>query len=170
MIAGYSEPSAPMIEVLAGRILRRLTDTGATVAVAESCTGGGLGHAITSVPGASAGFWGGVIAYDDEAKRRLLDVSRATLRDDGAVSDRAAREMATGVRSLAGTTWAVAITGVAGPHGATDAKPVGTLCIAVAGPVERTRVLELGGDRADVRRGAVRHALLLLDEAMESDG
>lgn len=155
---------------LAREILHSLTRSAATVAVAESCTGGGLGHALTAVPGASSAFWGGVIAYDDDAKTKLLNVSPDSLVTDGAVSEPVARQMAAGVRSIAGTTWGVAVTGVAGPTGGTERKPVGTVCIAVAGPSDRCSTVRIPGDRATVRRDAVRRALLLLSEAMGSDG
>jgi PncC family amidohydrolase len=152
--------------VLAARIVARLAAGEQSLAVAESCTGGWLGAAITSVPGASAVFWGGVIAYDDAAKRRLLAVSPSILESDGAVSEATAREMAAGVRSLSEATWTVAITGLAGPDGGSVAKPVGTVCIAVAGPEDRVQTLNLKGDRHAVRRQAVHCALAILEEAL----
>lgn len=138
---------------------------GETLAVAESCTGGWLGRDITSVPGASASFWGGVIAYDNSAKRSLLAVSPDTLADHGAVSEETAAEMAAGVAALSEATWSVAVTGLAGPSGATPDKPVGTVCIAVAGPVRLSRTYRLTGDRESVRAAAVTRALRLLLEA-----
>jgi PncC family amidohydrolase len=140
---------------------------GETLAVAESCTGGWLGRDITSVPGASASFWGGVIAYDNSAKRNLLAVSPDTLADHGAVSEETAAEMAEGVAALSETTWSVAVTGLAGPSGGTPDKPVGTVCIAVAGPVRLSRTYRLRGDRETVRAAAVARALGLLLEAFE---
>lgn len=145
-----------------------LRAAGETLAVAESCTGGWLGRDLTAVPGASDCFWGGVIAYADSAKLSLLSVSPKTLARHGAVSEPTASEMAAGVAGASGATWAVAITGVAGPAGGTPEKPVGTVCIAVAGPVTRCGTWHLEGGRDGIRRSAVSRALGLLAEAIES--
>ncbi len=145
-----------------------LCSAGETLAVAESCTGGWLGRDITSVPGASASFWGGIIAYDNSAKLNLLAVSPETLAVQGAVSEATAAEMASGVAALSGATWSVAITGLAGPSGGTRDKPVGTVCLAVEGPVPLSRTYLLPGDREKVRREAVTRAFGLLVEALES--
>ena len=106
----------------------------ATLAVAESCTGGGLGEAITSVPGSSSYFWGGVISYDNTVKVGLLNVKAQDLAEQGAVSHAVAKQMAVGVRSQLGTTWGLSITGIAGPDGGTADKPVGLVYIGLAGP------------------------------------
>ena len=151
----------------AAAVVEMLHAAGETLAVAESCTGGWLGRDITSVPGASASFWGGVIAYDNSAKRSLLAVSSGTLSDHGAVSEETAAEMAAGVASLSEATWSVAVTGLAGPSGGTPDKPVGTVCIAIAGPVRLSRTFRLTGDREGVRAAAVARALGLLLEAFE---
>jgi len=151
-------------------VVEMLRSAGETLTVAESCTGGWLGKEITSVPGASTCFWGGVIAYDDGAKLSLLSVSPETLESHGAVSERTAAEMASGVGKLSGTTWAVAVTGVAGPGGGTQDKPVGTVCVAVAGPTPLHGTYLLPGDRDEVRRQAVDRALELLREALGSCG
>lgn len=111
-----------------------LKATNATLAVAESCTGGGLGEAITAVPGSSSYFWGGVISYDNALKVRLLDVSAQTLNEEGAVSHSVAKQMAAGVRSRLGTTWGLSITGLAGPEGGSPHKPVGLVYIGLAAP------------------------------------
>lgn len=150
----------------AARLLRLLADRDETMAVAESCTGGGLGHAVTSIPGASIGFWGGVIAYDNRAKLDLLSVHRDTLERHGAVSEPTAREMAAGIVKLSGCTWGVAITGIAGPGGGTHERPVGTVCVSVAGPRSGDRTLVFAGTREEVRQQAIEAALSLLEEAL----
>ena len=152
----------------AARLLRLLADRGETLAVAESCTGGGLGHVVTSIPGASTCFWGGVIAYDNQAKLDLLSVRPETLDRHGAVSEPTAREMAAGIVRLSGCTWGVAITGIAGPAGGSPGRPVGTVCVSVFGPRPVDRTLALAGSREEVRHAAVHEALSLLEEAVRA--
>ena len=119
---------------LASVLLEQLRSRGQTLAVAESCTGGGLGAALAAVPGASDVLLGGVIAYANSVKQGLLGVPAALLEAHGAVSDPVARAMAEGARRATGADWALAITGVAGPGGGSAEKPVGLVHIAVAGP------------------------------------
>ena len=119
---------------LASVIGKLLQEKGETLSVAESCTGGGLGSMLTSVSGSSAYFMGGVISYDNQVKISLLGVSSEDLAQVGAVSDTVAKQMAQGVRSRLGTTWALSITGIAGPGGGTESKPVGLVYIGLAGP------------------------------------
>lgn len=117
------------MEETVGRLLR---ERGLTLAVAESCTGGLLGHRVTEVPGSSAYFLLGVVSYSNEAKERLLGVRPETLREWGAVSTQAAEEMAEGARRLSGADLGLSTTGIAGPDGGTPEKPVGTVCVGLA--------------------------------------
>ena len=119
---------------LASVVLAALRRRGESVAVAESCTGGGLGAALAAVPGASDVFVGGVIAYANSVKQELLGVPAALLEQHGAVSDPVALAMAEGARRLTGSTWAIAVTGIAGPGGGSQDKHVGLVHIAIAGP------------------------------------
>jgi len=119
---------------LASVVLALLRQRGQTLAVAESCTGGGIGAALAAVPGASDGFLGGVIAYANAVKQAVLGVPAELLERHGAVSDAVALAMAQGARQLTGATWAIAVTGIAGPGGGTPEKPVGLVHIAIAGP------------------------------------
>ena len=119
---------------LAAVVLQRLRDRRQTLAVAESCTGGGLGASLAAVPGASDVFLGGVIAYANAVKQGLLGVPAETLAAHGAVSDPVAQTMAEGARRATGADWALAVTGIAGPGGGSAEKPVGLVHIAVAGP------------------------------------
>jgi nicotinamide-nucleotide amidase len=133
---------------LASVLLERLRQRGETLAVAESCSGGGLGAALTAVGGASDVFLGGVIAYANRIKTALLDVSPQLLERHGAVSDPVAIAMAEGVRRRCGSSWALAITGIAGPGGGTATKPVGLVHVAVAGPNgSRSEALQFGPSR-----------------------
>lgn len=117
------------MEQTVGRLFQQ---SGRTLAVAESCTGGLIGHRVTDVPGSSAYFLLGVVAYSNEAKQRLLGVRPETLAEHGAVSTRVAEEMAEGIRRAAGAELGVATTGIAGPGGGSEEKPVGTVCVGLA--------------------------------------
>lgn len=151
---------ADALAVTAGRVAELLRRRGETVAVAESCTGGWLGRELTSEPGASDVFWGGVIVYANSAKRELAGVPAELLEAHGAVSEPVAVSLAEGIRRRAGADWSVAITGIAGPEGGSVAKPVGTVWIAVAGEEGTTAMQrQLAGDREDVRAAAVDAAL-----------
>ncbi|MFN6133143.1 MAG: competence/damage-inducible protein A [Synechococcaceae cyanobacterium] len=127
-------------ESLAGVVVNLLRQRGETLAVAESCTGGGLGSELTAVAGASEVFLGGVIAYANQIKRDLLGVPAELLAREGAVSEPVAQAMAEGARRLSGSTWAIAISGIAGPGGGSAAKPVGQVVLAWAGPRGSTAV------------------------------
>ena len=133
---------------LAAVVLQALQQRGETLAVAESCTGGGLGAALAAVPGASAGFLGGVIAYANAVKQALLGVPAVLLEQHGAVSAPVAVAMAEGVQQRTGSTWALALTGIAGPDGGSEAKPVGLVFLGLAGPA--------GSEAIELRWGASR--------------
>jgi nicotinamide-nucleotide amidase len=154
--AVYGEDGADLAEVVLDLCrARRLT-----IGVAESCTGGLLGARLTAIPGSSDVVRGGVIAYSNELKTALLDVPSGLLAHQGAVSEGVVREMASGARAATGASVGVGITGIAGPSGGTDEKPVGTVWIAsdLEGVVESRR-LRLIGDRAEVRQRAAQAAL-----------
>lgn len=157
-LEAQAEAASSLVQVLARALERR----GYDLSVAESCTGGALGAAITDLPGASRFFAGGVIAYSNDVKERLLGVPAEMLREHGAVSERTVRSMAEGVRERLGTSVGVAITGIAGPDGGSMEKPVGLVYVAVATP-EDVRVARQvwSGDRSAIREAAVRAALEL---------
>ncbi|MGG6292988.1 competence/damage-inducible protein A [Leptolyngbya sp. AN02str] len=121
-------------DTLASVVGQLLLKAGQTLSVAESCTGGGLGHLLTAISGSSAYFWGGVISYDNSVKVSMLGVNEADLAQLGAVSGVVAEQMAVGVRSRLNTSWALSITGIAGSGGGTEEKPVGLVYIGIASP------------------------------------
>ncbi|MBP8155429.1 MAG: competence/damage-inducible protein A [Leadbetterella sp.] len=130
------------IEKSIGRILN---ESESTLSVAESCTGGYLSHLLTSIPGSSAYFMGGVVSYSNEAKTNVLKVKQETLTKFGAVSEQTVIEMAEGVKNLLKTTYGIATSGIAGPDGGSDEKPVGTVWLAVTdGKQTLTKKLSLG--------------------------
>lgn len=147
----------------------RLRAHGKTMAVAESCTGGTLGGVITSVPGSSDVFMGGVIAYSNAIKRDLLDVPEPVLAEHGAVSEPAARHMAQGVVNSMGVSLGVSITGIAGPDGGTITKPVGTVYVGCsnAQSILVTR-RQYKGDRQQIRWKSIQAAIDLALSRIES--
>jgi nicotinamide-nucleotide amidase len=171
-------PPDPEIFALAQQVGERLRKLRKSLAVAESCTGGLLGAAVTDVPGSSAYFLGGVISYADRVKVEQLRVPEATLRRYGAVSEQTAAAMATGVRELLQADIGVSITGVAGPD-VEGSKPVGLTYIGIATPtlpspasgggksIVTTHRFQWTGDRWDNRRRSVIAALELLVRAPE---
>ena len=156
----------PEIFALAKQLGERLRRSGHSLAVAESCTGGLLGAAVTDVPGSSAYFLGGVISYADRVKVDQLGVSESVLRRHGAVSEETAAAMANGVRQLLKADIGVSITGVAGPD-AEGSKPAGLTFIGIAGDGVTTQRFQWTGDRWDNRRRSVIAALELLVRAPE---
>ena len=154
-------PPDPEIFTLATQVGERLRKLRKSLAVAESCTGGLLGAAVTDVPGSSAYFLGGVISYADQVKAQLLSVPQATLSRYGAVSEQTAEAMASGVRRLLYADIGVSITGVAGPD-AEGSKPVGLTFIGIAATSVTTHRFQWTGDRWDNRRRSVIAALELL--------
>jgi nicotinamide-nucleotide amidase len=160
----FSRDGRTIDEVVADGLLA----AGQTVAVAESCTGGLLGARLTERPGSSAYVLGGLITYSNEAKTGLLGVDPEVIRSHGAVSAECAEAMARGARRALGSDWALSVTGVAGPGGGTDEKPVGLVFLGIAAPdgtaahVEHRR----GGDRATIRERSVAGALHLLRRSL----
>ncbi|GHD50155.1 CinA family protein [Streptomyces galbus] len=148
-------------------VVRLLTVSGQSLAVAESLTGGLVAAEITSVPGASKAFRGSVTAYATELKHAVLGVDADLLAARGAVDPQVAQQMAAGVRAALGADWGIATTGVAGPE-PQDGQPVGTVFVAVCGPRAgsarggKVEALRLNGDRAEIRRESVRSVLGLL--------
>ncbi|MDO4784686.1 MAG: CinA family protein [Propionibacteriaceae bacterium] len=159
-----SDLAFPAVRALAGR--------GQTLAVCESLTGGGIGAAITAVPGSSVVFRGGIIAYATALKAELPGLSAAVIERHGVVSAEVATGMAEAARTVCGSDWAVAVTGVAGPDWQ-DAQPPGTVYVAVAGPSGSASERHgFTGDRAAVREQTVRAALAAVLRALgdERDG
>lgn len=150
----------------AAELVAQLTAAGQTVAVAESLTGGLVAAALTDIPGASVVVRGGVIAYATDIKARVLGVDEVLLARAGSVDVEVAEQMASGVRSLMGTTYGLSTTGVAGPD-PVDGKPVGLVYVAVVGSgSSRVKALGLSGDRFAIRAQSVAAALSLLAEEL----
>ena len=147
----------------AEELVQVLTEKKLTCATAESCTGGGVGFAITGVSGSSAVFWGGVISYDNSVKHGVLGVPEEVLATKGAVSSECAAAMAEGARRLLKTDLAVSLTGIAGPGGGSEEKPVGLVWFGLASaPGVTTEKKVFSGGREAVRAAAIEHALRLL--------
>lgn len=141
-IYGYEKDT---LEQLVGRLLKEKKQT---LSLAESCSGGLIAHLVTSVPGSSAYFMGGVVSYSYESKTKMLGVTTETLEKFGAVSEEVVTQMAEGARKEFKTDWAVSASGIAGPDGGMEGKPVGTVWIAVAGPTGvKAKKFQFGGDR-----------------------
>jgi nicotinamide-nucleotide amidase len=153
---------------LAAVVLERARTRGIRIGTAESCTGGLVGGRLTEIPGSSDVFAGGVVCYGNELKTKLLGVDPALIEADGAVSEPVARAMAVGALRALEVDLAVAVTGIAGPGGGSEAKPVGTVWLAVAqGEALETRRVQIPGDRHNVRVRAAQAALALLDRRLQ---
>jgi len=170
-----TDPSAPTDDAVERRLGRRLRDHDESLAVAESLTGGLVGSLLTDVPGSSDYVDRSVVAYSNDAKLDALGVTRESLDAHGAVSAPVAREMAQGVRDDAGTTWGVSTTGIAGPGGGTEEKPVGLVFVGVAYAAPwgtgdsfvRAERRVLDGDRWTVKAESARWALRAVEDALD---
>jgi len=152
---------------VASNLVALLAAAGKTCATAESCTGGGIGAAITSVPGSSDVYLGGVISYSNDVKRAVLGVPAETLSAHGAVSSETAAAMADGARRLLKADLAISVTGIAGPGGGSAEKPVGLVWFGLASAKGvRTEKALFAGNRRQVREQAVLHALGMLTGAV----
>ena len=154
---------------LAERLGVVLRDAGFRLVTAESCTGGGIAESVTALPGSSAWFDRGVVAYSNEAKQDMLGVSARLIEAHGAVSEPVVAAMAAGIGAGSADRAAVAVSGIAGPGGGSAAKPVGTVCIAVAigGDSPRTRTVRFDGTRDEIRRQAVCAAMTDVVDALD---
>lgn len=152
------------------RVVTEFSRAGLTLATAESCTGGLIAHRITNVPGASAVFLGGIVAYANHVKTQVLEVPEALIAAQGAVCEDVAVAMARGACARIRADYAIAVTGIAGPDGGTPEKPVGTVYMAVVGPTTgRARHFVFDGDRDTVKKKTAEAALLLLIEVLEAE-
>lgn len=153
------------------RIIDLLRDTNKTIVTAESCTGGLIAAALTDVPGSSAAVHGGYITYSNAAKSRMIQVPSRLIHDYGAVSNQVARAMADGARNTARVDIAVSSTGVAGPDGGTEKKPVGLVYVAVSTDLATVVIEHRFGDigRDEVRKATVAAALDLVMQVMTSE-
>jgi nicotinamide-nucleotide amidase len=158
------EDDLPLVE----KVFALLSERCQRLALAESCTGGMLARQLTDLPGASSVFPGGIVAYENEVKAQLLAVSQDTLLEDGAVSEACVRQMALGARKFLKAHWALSISGIAGPNGGTDEKPVGTVWLGVADGAGQTwtRRLNLRGNREQIRLRSAAQAWVFLYESM----
>jgi nicotinamide-nucleotide amidase len=166
---------AESIATLADALVGEMIDRGVTVATAESCTGGWVAKALTDIAGSSAAFGYGIVSYSNDAKASLLDVDPDTLARHGAVSEAVVEEMARGVLRLSDADMAVAVSGIAGPEGGTEEKPVGTVWFSWAvstsnGARIDTERRVFAGDRDSVREQTVIWALQGLRERLHRRG
>lgn len=155
--------------VIAESVVSKLKSLEETMAVAESCTGGGIGEIITKIPGSSEIFVGGIIAYSNDVKEHLLGVSESIIENYGAVSEQSAAEMVNNVCNIFDVSFGISTTGIAGPGGGTLEKPVGTVWIAVATPNEViTEKNFFSGGRNEIREQTIFCALKILDDELKN--
>ena len=154
----------------ARQIIELLTEAKKTIVTAESCTGGMIAAALTDIPGASAAVYGGYITYANAAKSRMIHVQARLIRDYGAVSNQVARAMADGARNTARADFAVAVTGIAGPDGGSDKKPVGLVYVAVSSELATVVIEHKFGDlgREEIRKASVKAALDVVIQVLAS--
>ena len=153
------------------QIIDLLAERNQTIVTAESCTGGMIASALTDIPGASAALYGGYITYANSAKSRMIQVQPRLIADYGAVSNQVARAMADGARNTARADFAVAATGIAGPDGGTDKKPIGLVYVAVSSDLATVVIEHRFGDlgRDAIRKATVDAALDLVLQVLTSD-
>ena len=158
-----ADPGKQIIDLLAGK--------NQTIVTAESCTGGMVAAALTDIPGASAALYGGYVTYANAAKSRMIHVQARLIRDYGAVSNQVARAMADGARNTARADYAVSVTGIAGPDGGSDKKPVGLVYIAVSSELATVVIEHRFGDlgRDAIRKASVQAALDLVLQVLTSN-
>ncbi|WEK06238.1 MAG: CinA family protein [Candidatus Devosia phytovorans] len=146
------------------QIIDILTERQQTIVTAESCTGGMIASTLTDIPGASAALYGGFVTYSNEAKSRMIHVQARLIRDYGAVSNQVARAMADGARNTAHADYAVAVTGIAGPDGGSEKKPVGLVYVAVSSELATVVIEHRFGDlgREEIRKASTAAALDLV--------
>ncbi|MBJ6986248.1 MULTISPECIES: CinA family protein [unclassified Devosia] len=161
--------SAPLST--AKRVISALSDRKLSIVTAESCTGGMIAAALTDVPGSSAALFGGFITYSNEAKASMIHVQPRLIQDYGAVSNQVARAMADGARNTANADIAVSSTGIAGPDGGSDKKPVGLVYVAVSTELATVVIEHQFGDigRDEIRKATVEAALELVLQVVSSD-
>ncbi|MGV8830680.1 MAG: CinA family protein [Devosia sp.] len=154
----------------ARQVIELLTAANKTIVTAESCTGGMIAAALTDIPGSSNAFFGGYVTYANEAKSRMIHVQARLIRDYGAVSNQVARAMADGARNTAHADYAVAVTGIAGPDGGSDKKPVGLVYVAVSTELATVVIEHQFGDigRTEIRKASVQAALDLVIQVLTS--
>ena len=154
------------------QLVKTLLSSGQTLGLAESCTGGLLSSILTEVPGVSEFFKGSVISYAGSVKVNILGVPRPLIQALGEVSEPVARSMAKGARQVLESDWALSVTGIAGPSGGSEEKPVGTVCFGLEGPGESwqsTQIFKNSG-RADIQRQSALFALTLLNQFLSGGG
>lgn len=156
-------PGKQIIDILASK--------NQTIVTAESCTGGMVAAALTDIPGASAALYGGYVTYANTAKSRMIHVQARLIRDYGAVSNQVARAMADGARNTARADYAVSVTGIAGPDGGSEKKPVGLVYVAVSSELATVVIENRFGDlgRDEIRKASVNAALELVLHVLTSD-